>query len=62
MCFFFLKRMPNNWASSIEKFNSCPNPRNSCRKMSAGPILEFFKPLHVWLDEENEKNGDTLGW
>merc|ERR1719322_2081652 len=29
------------------------------RKMSAGPILEFFKPLHVWLDKENEKNGDA---
>jgi hypothetical protein len=32
------------------------------RKMTARPILEFFKPLSDWLDKENEKNGDVPGW
>ena len=34
----------------------------SRRKMSAGPIIEFFKPLHIWLKEENERNGAIPGW
>jgi len=31
-------------------------------KMSTKPILQFFEPLHTWLQEENKKNGDTPGW
>ncbi|XP_056404141.1 angiotensin-converting enzyme isoform X2 [Hyla sarda] len=30
--------------------------------MSAEPLLEYFKPLIDWLDQENGKNGETLGW
>ncbi len=30
--------------------------------MSAGPIMEFFQPLHDWLVKENKKKGDVPGW
>ncbi len=32
------------------------------RKMDAGPILEFFRPLHKWLQRKNRENGDRPGW
>ena len=31
-------------------------------KMSAGPILEYFKPLENWLDEIISQNNITVGW
>lgn len=31
-------------------------------RMSALPLMEYFKPLTDWLKKENEKNGETLGW
>ncbi|XP_011602426.2 angiotensin-converting enzyme [Takifugu rubripes] len=31
-------------------------------KMSAEPLMEYFKPLIDWLVEENKKNNDILGW
>ena len=32
------------------------------RKMSAKPILNYFKPLYDWLVTTNEENGDSVGW
>ncbi|XP_077869905.1 angiotensin-converting enzyme-like [Saccoglossus kowalevskii] len=32
------------------------------RIMDATPLVEYFRPLIDWLEVENEKNGDTLGW
>ncbi|XP_054707050.1 angiotensin-converting enzyme-like [Uloborus diversus] len=29
-------------------------------KMDAGPMLEYFRPLMEWLEEQNE--GETIGW
>lgn len=31
-------------------------------KMSVQPLMEYFQPLIEWLEEENKKNGDVLGW
>lgn len=31
-------------------------------KMSVQPLMEYFKPLIEWLEKENKKNGDVLGW
>lgn len=31
-------------------------------KMSAQPLMEYFEPLIKWLEEENKKNNDILGW
>lgn len=31
-------------------------------KMTAEPLMEYFKPLINWLVEENKKNNDILGW
>ncbi|KAK7919785.1 hypothetical protein WMY93_011069 [Mugilogobius chulae] len=31
-------------------------------KMSALPLMEYFQPLIDWLETENAKNGDVLGW
>lgn len=32
------------------------------RTMDATGILEFFKPLQKWLEEENKKNNAFIGW
>ncbi|XP_071837203.1 angiotensin-converting enzyme-like [Apostichopus japonicus] len=32
------------------------------RDMSALPLINYFKPLIDWLDEQNRANGDVLGW
>lgn len=31
-------------------------------KMSARALMEYFDPLIKWLEQENKKNSDTLGW
>ncbi|XP_030751663.1 angiotensin-converting enzyme-like isoform X2 [Sitophilus oryzae] len=32
------------------------------RKMDASGILEYFKPLQTWLEEENRKSNAFIGW
>ncbi|XP_074039099.1 angiotensin-converting enzyme [Leptinotarsa decemlineata] len=32
------------------------------RKMDASGLLEYFKPIQTWLEEENKKNGAFIGW
>lgn len=32
------------------------------RQMSAKPLLNYFKPLTKWLEEENSRNGEFIGW
>ncbi|KAB0790846.1 hypothetical protein PPYR_14878 [Photinus pyralis] len=32
------------------------------RKMDASGLLEYFRPLHKWLEAENKKNGAYIGW
>lgn len=31
-------------------------------KMSAQPLMEYFKPLIEWLEAENNKNNEIRGW
>ncbi|XP_036428070.1 angiotensin-converting enzyme [Colossoma macropomum] len=31
-------------------------------EMSVQPLMEYFQPLITWLEQENKKNGDILGW
>ncbi|XP_066520226.1 angiotensin-converting enzyme [Hoplias malabaricus] len=31
-------------------------------KMSVKPLMEYFQPLVAWMEQENKKNGDVLGW
>ena len=31
-------------------------------RMTAGPLIEYFKPLIKWLEDENAKNKEVLGW
>ncbi|XP_043859649.1 angiotensin-converting enzyme-like [Dromiciops gliroides] len=30
--------------------------------MDVGPLLEYFEPLTVWLQQQNQINGEVLGW
>ncbi|NXO70473.1 ACE enzyme, partial [Phainopepla nitens] len=30
--------------------------------MSAEALMSYFEPLMTWLEKENEKNGEVLGW
>lgn len=32
------------------------------REMDAGPLLNYFNPLYEWLQNENKKTGEQLGW
>jgi peptidyl-dipeptidase A len=32
------------------------------RKIDAGAMLEYFAPLKTWLDEQNRKNNNPVGW
>ncbi|XP_075578934.1 angiotensin-converting enzyme isoform X2 [Pelecanus crispus] len=31
-------------------------------KMDAGPLLEYFSPVTKWLQEQNKKTNEVLGW
>lgn len=31
-------------------------------RMDAGPLLDYFKPLHDWLIEENKRTNEHIGW
>ncbi|NWX41181.1 ACE enzyme, partial [Steatornis caripensis] len=31
-------------------------------KMDAGPLLEYFSPVTKWLQEQNNKTNEVLGW
>ncbi|NXJ81114.1 ACE enzyme, partial [Trogon melanurus] len=31
-------------------------------KMDAGALLDYFSPVTQWLEEENKKTNETLGW
>lgn len=32
------------------------------REMSAQPLLNYFRPLEEWLEKENARNGEMIGW
>lgn len=32
------------------------------RKMTADALLEYFKPLHTWLEKKNQETGAHIGW
>lgn len=32
------------------------------RLMKADGLLEYFKPLHDWLKQENLRTGEYIGW
>ncbi len=32
------------------------------RKLDAGALVDYFAPLKTWLDEENRKNNNPIGW
>jgi peptidyl-dipeptidase A len=32
------------------------------RELDASALADYFAPLKVWLDEQNKKNGYTVGW
>ena len=32
------------------------------QKMDASALLEYYKPLQDWLEKENAKNNEFIGW
>lgn len=32
------------------------------RALTANAMLEYFRPLHVWLEQKNKANNESLGW
>lgn len=43
------------WPEAMEHITGQPN-------MSAEALMSYFEPLMKWLEEENQKNGEVLGW
>ena len=43
------------WPEALEKITGT-------REMSALPLVEYFEPLMTFLEEENMKNDETIGW
>lgn len=31
-------------------------------KMDASALMEYFRPITTWLEEQNKQSGETLGW
>lgn len=32
------------------------------REMSTRPLLNYFRPLQEWLEKENSRNREFIGW
>ena len=50
-------------AAGIERMNTNVNPApqlTGTREMDASAIIDYFKPLEAWLEEENK--GQDCGW
>ncbi|NXC02997.1 ACE enzyme, partial [Orthonyx spaldingii] len=43
------------WPEAMQLITGQPN-------MSAEALMSYFEPLMAWLQKENEKNGEVLGW
>ena len=43
------------WRDALQVMCNTPN-------LSSKPILEYFKPLEVWLDAHRNANNYTIGW
>ena len=43
------------WEDALEQLTGT-------RKMSSASLVRYFKPLLEYLEEENKKNGETIGW
>ena len=43
------------WPEAMEKITGQ-------REMSALPLVKYFEPLMRYLEEENARMGETIGW
>lgn len=43
------------WPEAMQLITGQPN-------MSAEALMSYFEPLMTWLEKENEKNREVLGW
>lgn len=43
------------WPEALEKLTGK-------RTIEAAPIIEYFKPLMDWLDQQQKDYGYTVGW
>ncbi|KAJ1136665.1 hypothetical protein NDU88_003080 [Pleurodeles waltl] len=49
-------------AGSSRSWQSILKDVTGSEKMDAGPLLEYFSPVTKWLEEQNKKNNEVLGW
>jgi len=61
------KEAGNALRTMLEKGASRPWPETlksltGVDHMNAGAIREYFKPLETWLEEDNLKHGEHIGW
>ena len=43
------------WEDALEKVTGS-------REMSSASLVRYFQPLLTFLNEENQRNGETIGW
>lgn len=47
---------------SSEEWPNAMAKLTGSRKMDATVIREYFKPLEMWLTQNNEEHGEFIGW
>ncbi|NWR35416.1 ACE enzyme, partial [Tachuris rubrigastra] len=49
-------------AGSSKSWQDVLSGLTGTNKMDAGPLLEYFNPVTKWLQEQNNKTNEVLGW
>ena len=47
---------------SSEPWQNAMEALTGQRSVSAKPLLEYFEPLRLWLERENARNDESIGW
>ncbi len=52
-----------SWRLALQSLGQkCCKRLWALKKMDASPLMSYFEPVTTWLQEQNMKTGETLGW
>lgn len=60
MCMLLIRKLLQ--MGSSKPWHDAMEVLTGSREMDAGALLEYFRPLQEWLEKENKKNGEYIGW
>lgn len=61
-CYFILFGRKVLKAGSSKPWPEVLQEALGTEKMDASPLMSYFEPVTTWLQEQNMKTGETLGW